>query len=178
VGLGMVDQVVAPGDGVARRRGLARGAALHDVGTLGVSNAVLEKGGALDEVELEVVRRHTAYGEHILSWADAYAEVVPLAAGHHERLDGRGYHSAVPADLLPFDVRLLAAADQFEALTSPRPHRDPFSPEEALAILAAEAGTGVDHVALEALERFLASTDANEILQPDRFDPDEMVVIA
>src|SRR5690606_19202483 len=178
VGLGMVDQVVAPGDGVARRRGLARGAALHDVGTLGVSNAVLEKGGALDEVELEVVRRHTAYGEHILSWADAYSEVVPLAAGHHERLDGRGYHGSVPANLLPFDVRLLAVADQFEALTASRPHRDPFSSNEALAILAAEAGSGIDDEALEALERFLSTPAAGPLLAPAKFDPEELVVIA
>ena len=178
VALGMFDQVVAPGDEPARRRALARGAALHDVGTLGVSNAVLEKGGALDEVEIEVVRRHTAYGEHILSWADAYAEVVPLAAGHHERPDGRGYHGAVPADLLPFDVRLLAVADQFEALTSPRPHRDPFAPEEALSILAAEAGSGVDQAALQALERYLATPEAAEVLRTERFDPEEMLVIA
>ncbi len=178
IALGLLDQMKPDGNMVARRRALTRGAHLHDVGTLGVSNAVLEKGGSLDDTEVEIVRRHTAYGEHILSWVDAYAEAVPLAAGHHERLDGRGYHSAVPADLLPFDVRLLAAADQFEALTSPRPHRDPFSPDEALAILAAEAGTGVDHVALEALESFLASPGAAEILHPDRFDPDEMVVIA
>ncbi|HZW28904.1 MAG TPA: HD domain-containing phosphohydrolase [Trueperaceae bacterium] len=178
VALGMFDQLEPQSDSGARRRALARGASLHDVGTLGVSNAVLEKGGALDEVELEVVRRHTAYGEHILSWADAFAEVVPLAAGHHERPDGRGYHGAVPAELLPFDVRLLAVADQFEALTAPRPHREAFSPEEALSILAAEAGTGVDAAALAALERYLATPAAQELLGSERFDPEEMLVIA
>lgn len=176
--LGMFDQLEAPGDATARRRALARGAALHDIGNLGVSNAVLEKGGSLDEAELEVVRRHTAYGEHILSWVDAFAEVVPLAAGHHERPDGRGYHGAVPADLLPFDVRLLAVADQFEALTAPRPHREAFSPEEALAILAAEAGSGVDAKALVALERYLGTPEAKELLAGERFDPEEMLVIA
>lgn len=176
--IGMLDQVDPSGDMAARRRALSRGAALHDVGTLGVSNAVLDKTGTLDATETEVIRRHTAYGEHILSWADAFAEVVPLAAGHHERLDGRGYHGSVPANLLPFDVRLLAVADQFEALTSPRPHRDPFSSTEALAILAAEAGSGIDDEALEALERFLASPSAGSLLSPTEFDPEELVVIA
>lgn len=178
VALGMFDQLVAPGDAPERRRALARGASLHDIGTLGVSNAVLEKGSSLDEVELEVVRRHTAYGEHILSWADAFAETVPLAAGHHERPDGRGYHGAVPAGLLPFDVRLLAVADQFEALTAARPHREAFSAEEALSILASEAGAGVDAEALAALERYLATPAAAEMLDPRRFDPEEMLVIA
>lgn len=175
--LGMLSQVDETGDMDARRRAISRGAALHDVGTLGVSNAVLDKSGTLDVAETEIVRRHTAYGEHILSWADAYAEVVPLAAGHHERPDGRGYHGAVPADLLPFDVRLLAVADQFEALTAPRPHRDPFSATEALAILAAEAGSGVDDGALEALERFLSAPAAGALLAPTKFDPEELVVI-
>ncbi len=175
--LGMLSQVDETGDMDARRRAISRGAALHDVGTLGVSNAVLDKNGTLDVAETEIVRRHTAYGEHILSWADAYAEVVPLAAGHHERPDGRGYHGAVPANLLPFDVRLLAVADQFEALTAPRPHRDPFSSTEALAILAAEAGSGVDDGALEALERFLSTPPAGALLAPTKFDPEELVVI-
>ncbi len=176
--LGMFDELETPGDALDRRRALARGASLHDIGTLGVSNAVLEKGGALDEVELEVVRRHTAYGEHILSWADAFAEAVPLAAGHHERPDGRGYHGAVPAGLLPFDVRLLAVADQFEALTAPRPHREAFSAEEALSILASEAGKGVDAAALAALERYLGTSAAALVLDPERFDPEEMLFIA
>ncbi len=176
--LGMLDQVDDSGDMALRRRVLSRGAALHDVGTLGVSNAVLDKDGTLDAAETEVIRRHTAYGEHILSWADAFAEVVPLAAGHHERLDGRGYHGSVPANLLPFDVRLLAVADQFEALTAPRPHRDPFSSHEALAILAAEAGSGIDDDALEALERFLSTPGAKPVLAPAEFDPEELVVIS
>lgn len=176
--LGMLEQVDESGDMDARRRVLSRGAALHDVGTLGVSNAVLDKSGTLDVAETEVIRRHTAYGEHILSWADAFSEVVPLAAGHHERLDGKGYHGSVPANLLPFDVRLLAVADQFEALTAPRPHRDPFSSNEALAILAAEAGSGVDDEALEALEQFLSTPAAGPILAPAKFDPEELVVIA
>lgn len=178
VALGMFDQVEVPGDSTARRRALTRGAALHDIGTLGLSNAVLDKDGALDQVEVEIVRRHTAYGEHILSWAEAFTEAVPLAAGHHERPDGRGYHGAVPSNVLPFDVRLLAVADQFEALTSPRPHREAFSAEEALSILAAEAGTGVDAAALAALERFLTTPEAAELLTADRFDPEEMLVIA
>lgn len=162
----------------SRRRALRRGALLHDIGTLGISNAVLDKGGHLSTKEREAVRLHTAYSEHILSWTGPFNETVPHAAGHHERLDGKGYHGAVPAALLDFDTRLLAVADQFEALTAARPYRDPFEPEKALAILAADAGAGVDPAALSALERYLSSPAASSILAPREFEPEQLVVIA
>ncbi len=176
---GMLAQVPElGGDPAARRRALRRAALLHDIGTLGISNAVIDKHGELTPAELETVQLHTAFSEHILSWTGPFNETVPLAAGHHERLDGRGYHGAVPASLLDFDTRLLAVADQFEALTSARPHRDPFDAEKALAVLAADAGSGVDPAALAALERYLASPSADPILAPREFDPEQLVVIA
>lgn len=179
IAVGMLAQLPElGGDPAARRRALRRGALLHDIGTLGISNSVLDKNGELTPQELETVKLHTAYSEHILSWTGPFNETVPLAAGHHERLDGRGYHGAVPAALLDFDTRLLAVADQFEALTSARPHRDAFDTEAALGVLAADAGSGIDPAALAALERYLASPSAGDILAPREFDPEQLVVIA
>lgn len=160
-----------------RVRSLRRGALLHDIGTLGLSNGVLDKPTNLVTSELESVQRHTVYSEHILSWIRPFQEAVPFAAGHHERVDGRGYHGAVPAKLLDLDVRLLTVADQFEALTSSRPHRDAFSAEEALGILSADAGHGVDEAPLAALERFLTTPAAAPIMAPRRFDAEQLVII-
>ena len=160
-----------------RVRTLALGALLHDIGTLGLSNSVLDKPGNLANSEVEALRMHTAYSEHILSWVRPFQDALPFAAGHHERLDGRGYHGAVPATLLDLDVRVLAVADQFEALTSSRPHRDAYSAEKALAILAADAGDGIDEAALAALERYLSTTAADAILAPRRFDAEQLVIL-
>lgn len=158
-------------------RALSRGALLHDVGTLALSNALLDKAASLDSRETQSVRRHTVYGEHILAWATPYMEAVPLAAGHHERVDGTGYHSAVPAARLGMNVRLLNVAEQFEALTAPRPYREPNSPDNALAILREQAGSGVDETAANALECFLGSPGASTLLAPRGFDPEQLVVV-
>ena len=160
-----------------RLRNLARGALLHDIGTLGLSNSVLDKPGNLATAEVESLRMHTAYSEHILSWVRPFQDALPFAAGHHERLDGRGYHGAVPASLLDLDVRVLTVADQFEALTSSRPHRDAYPAEKALAILSSDAGDGIDEAAFAALERYLSTTAADAILAPRRFDAEQLVII-
>src|SRR5690606_5156346 len=82
---GMLGQLAGGGsESVDRRRVLRRGALLHDIGTLGISNAVLDKSGGLDAGEREILRLHTAYSEHILSWTGPFKETVALAAGHHE----------------------------------------------------------------------------------------------
>lgn len=177
IALGIAFELPGVEADVERVRALVRGALLHDIGTLGVSNGVLDKPTNLVNSELETVQRHTAYSEHILSWVRPFQEAVPFAAGHHERVDGRGYHGAVPAKLLDLDVRVLAVADQFEALTSSRPHRDAFSPEDALGILAADAGFGVDEAALAALERFLTTSAAAPLMAPRRFDVEQLVII-
>ena len=159
----------------ARRRRLARAALLHDIGKLGVSNVVLDKPGRLTDEEFAAIRRHPAYSERILQRVRPFRELAPLAGAHHERMDGRGYHGGVPAATLDFDVRLLAVADQFEALTAARPYRDGLTPEAALELIARDAGEGVDPVALAALERFLATPRAAPLLRPQ--DPDPQVPI-
>ena len=74
-----------------QRRWLKRAALLHDIGKLGVSNAILDKPGKLDDAEWEIMRMHSAHSEAILSRIGAFSELAPIAGAHHERLDGKGY---------------------------------------------------------------------------------------
>ena len=152
-------------------RRLSRAALLHDIGKLGVPNTVLDKKGRLTNEEFAAIRKHPAYSEQILSRVELFRELAPLAGGHHERMDGRGYYSAVPAGTLDFEVRLLAVADQFEALTAARPYRAGLSAEVALEILHKDVGDGVDSNALKALEHFLATPEAAPLLAPQPLDP-------
>ena len=154
------------------QRRLSRAALLHDIGKLGVSNTILDKRGRLTGEEFAVIRKHPAYSERILSRVEPFRELAPGAGGHHERMDGRGYHNAVPAGNLDVEVRLLTVADQFEALTAARPYRARLSAEVALEILHKDAGSGVDPDALKALEGFLGTPEAAPLLAPQPLDPD------
>jgi HD-GYP domain-containing protein (c-di-GMP phosphodiesterase class II) len=117
-----------------RRAGL-----LHDVGRVGISASIWEKPGPLSEREWERVRLHTYYTERILARPAALTRLGALAALHHERLDGSGYHrGARAADLTPA-ASILAAADAYHAMLEPRPHRPARTPEAAASVLQAEA---------------------------------------
>ena len=101
-------------------------ALLHDVGRVGVSNAVWEKPGPLTSVEWEQVRMHGYYSERILASSPSLDAVATTAGMHHERLDGSGYHRCSAAAAIPMPVRILAAADAFAAMV-----RSPPSPRRA-----------------------------------------------
>lgn len=135
----------------AERRDLSRAALLHDIGKLGVSNMILDKPGSLDDNEWARMREHTAYTYSILDRVNGFRHLANLASAHHERLDGKGYHRHFTGGELPASARLLAVADQYEALTASRPYRDALLPEKALQILQTQVGTGIDSQAYEAL---------------------------
>ncbi len=124
---------------------------LHDIGKLGIPNTILDKPGKLDDEEFARIRLHPAFTESILAGIPAFAGFATIAAAHHERLDGRGYHRGIPAGDLPLGARILAAADVFEAMTADRPYRGPMAPEEALAIARSDAGEALDPLCVEAL---------------------------
>ena len=154
-----------------RLRRLSRAALLHDIGKLGVSNLILDKQGRLSDDEFKAIRRHPAYSEKILSRVGSFKDLAVIAGAHHERMDGRGYHRGVCAASLELEARLLAVADQFEALTAARPYRDGLSPEAALALIGKDIGEGVDPVALKALELFISTPPAAPLLMPTQPDP-------
>jgi HD-GYP domain-containing protein (c-di-GMP phosphodiesterase class II) len=140
-----------------RLRELSRAALLHDLGKLSIPNTILDKAGKLTEEEFAVIRKHPEYTEQIMKRVKPFESLAFIAGAHHERMDGRGYHRGIPAGTLPLEARLLAVADQFEALTATRPYRQGLSPEAAIALIAKDAGRGVCEVSLGALESFLAT---------------------
>ncbi len=146
----------------AQRTLLSRAALLHDLGKLAVPNTILDKPGRLDAEEFAVIRRHPALSERIVRRVAPFQEVAEVAGGHHERLDGHGYHQGRRAGRLRLEVRILAVADAFEAMTASRPYRDGMSTERALEILRQDAGSGVDAACLAALERHLESDEGRE----------------
>jgi HD-GYP domain-containing protein (c-di-GMP phosphodiesterase class II)/DNA-binding CsgD family transcriptional regulator len=119
---------------LVRRAGL-----VHDLGRLGVSNAIWDKRAPLTAPELERVRMHSYLTERMLASSKALAPVGAIAVQHHERLDGSGYPRGLSGDALTPAGRILAAADAYHAMTEPRPHRGARSAEEA----AAELRSGV-----------------------------------
>ena len=137
----------------ARRRWLRRGALLHDVGKLGVSNMVLDKPGKLDDSEWEAVKRHAAYTESILARIAHFEELARVAGAHHERLDGSGYRG-MSAALLPTSARILAAADTYATKLEPRPHRPAMTEAHAAEHLQRQADVGLlDPAAVESILR-------------------------
>jgi len=102
---------------------IRRAALVHDLGRVGVPNSIWERPGPLAPDELERVRLHPYLTERVLMHAPALAPLAEIAALHHERLDGSGYHRGCAAQQLPAGARVLAAADVFHAMTEPRPHR-------------------------------------------------------
>ena len=143
--------VAAGFDGREQER-IVLAALVHDVGRVGVTSLVWGKEGPLSRTEWEQVRLHPYTTERVLARADSLAAVAAIAAGHHERLDGSGYHRGVPASAIARPGRLLAAADAFHAMTEPRPHRPALAPETAADQLRREARDGrLDPDAVEAV---------------------------
>jgi HD-GYP domain-containing protein (c-di-GMP phosphodiesterase class II) len=117
-------------------------ALLHDLGRVGISNAIWEKSGSLTAAEWEQVRMHPYYSERILVNSRALEPLAPIAGMHHERLDGSGYHRGCRGRDIPVPARVLAAADAVQAMTQARPHREPLTPEQAGEQLVRDSRAG------------------------------------
>jgi HD-GYP domain-containing protein (c-di-GMP phosphodiesterase class II) len=126
----------------ARVRAIARAGLVHDLGRVAVHPRIWQKPGPLTADDWEQVRLHPYQTQRVLSRSAFLAELAPVAGAHHERLDGSGYHRAASAPALGAPARLLAAADAYQAMTEPRPHRAPLPPEQAARALADEASRG------------------------------------
>jgi len=123
---------------------LIAGSFLHDVGKIGIPDAILLKPGKLDEAEFVIMRTHVAQGEQIVTgmgWLDGANEVV---AAHHEKWDGSGYPRRLAGEAIPLAARIFAVADVFDALCSKRPYKEPRGFDAALAILEKDTGSHFD----------------------------------
>ena len=129
-----------------------RAALVHDVGRFGVPGNVWDKPGTLTGSDRERMRMHVYYVERIFGRPEPLGRIGLLAATHHERMDGSGYHRGVGGPMLSMPARVLAAADAYHAMTQPRPHRGPMTEGDAAHALRREASEGrLDPVAADAV---------------------------
>jgi len=117
---------------------------LHDIGKVGIPDSILNKKGPLTEEEWEPVREHPKLGVEILRHIIDLANCLPAILHHHEYYDGSGYPSGLKGDSIPIEARILAIADAYDAITSPRPYHEQLPPEEALNELKRCTGTQFD----------------------------------
>lgn len=125
-------------------RDLIAGAFLHDVGKIGISDAILLKPGRLDESEFAIMKQHVAFGVDILEKSDWLQQARDVVEFHHEKYDGGGYLRGLKGDAIPVTARIFAIVDVFDALTSRRPYKEPMPLDEAMAIVRSSAGTHFD----------------------------------
>jgi len=126
-------------------------ALLHDIGKIGIADELLNKTGPLDEEDWKPIHAHPALGVSILKHVDGLAPCLPGIQYHHERYDGNGYPSGLAGDNIPLDARIIAIADAYEAMTSPRPYREgKLTEQQALEELGCNMGTQFDPKLVEA----------------------------
>ena len=121
---------------------LYRGGYLHDIGKVGIPDAILFKGGLLTDREWQVMRMHTLRGEEICRPMKTLAPVLPIIRSHHERWNGSGYPDGLRGEEIPLLARVLQVADIYDALTTARSYKPEFSHQHALEIMTEEASRG------------------------------------
>jgi len=155
--VGLVAEQVARelGLGAPERRWLRRGALLHDIGKLGVSNRILDKAGPLDTAEWAAMQRHAVHTEQILGRIGSFGVLARVAGAHHEKLDGTGYPRGLDARHIRLETRIVTTADIFDALTADRPYRPALPTAAALQVMRERIGSAIDGDCFAALERSL-----------------------
>lgn len=127
-------------------------AQLHDVGKIGIEDAVLKKPGALTPDEYEIMKTHTSKGANILRPVEQLREMLPGIELHHESLDGRGYPYGLRGEQIPLMARIITVADTFDAMTTNRPYQAAMETEYVIKRIKALAGTKFDPKVVEALQ--------------------------
>ncbi len=119
-------------------------AILHDIGKIGIDDAILRKSSGLSEEELQKMKAHPEIGAKILGFVDEMQDVIPGVQHHHEWFDGSGYPSGMRGEEIPLIARIIAIADVFDALTTDRPYRKALDNKAALQIMDDNAGKHFD----------------------------------
>lgn len=125
-------------------QGLIKGAFLHDVGKIGISDNILLKPGKLTDEEFQVMMTHVGHGKEIVGRSKWLNDALNVVAFHHEKVNGKGYLEGLKGEEIPVTARIFSVADVFDALTSRRPYKEPFSFEKTMQILEEGRGTHFD----------------------------------
>lgn len=121
---------------------LRRGGFLHDIGMLAIPDEVLRKTGPLDAPQFELMKSHTTVGDALCANLRSLESVRPIVRHHHERYDGSGYPDGLRGDDIPLVAQIVGLVDVYDAVTTRRPYQGPHTPQEAIAILRAQAERG------------------------------------
>ena len=155
---------------VDQRRTLIQGVFLHDLGMLPISPTTLLKEGELSKEEIKQIDQHPREGAELIKKFRWLRNAEKIIRYHHEKYDGTGYPDGVKHEKIPMVARIFSIADTFDALTTPRPYRDPLPLEESLAVLEQETGLQFDPVLLSAfleiaphLQETIASRNSKEL---------------
>jgi HD-GYP domain-containing protein (c-di-GMP phosphodiesterase class II) len=135
---------------------LETGAILHDIGKVGVPDAILNKPGKLDPEERKRVERHSEYGWGILRIIPTFERTSLLVLHHHERIDGKGYPAGLGGNDIPVGARIICVIDSFDAMISDRSYRKGLPVEEAIRRLRADSDTQFDRGVVEQFTRIVA----------------------
>lgn len=153
--------LIARGHGMSatQQEAIELAAPMHDLGKIGISDRILQGGDTLSGPDMEIMKTHTTIGYDLLK--DSNSEFLQMGAvialGHHEKYDGSGYPFGLKGEQIPLEARIVALGDVYDALTSVRPYKRAWSPEDAFAWMQEQSGRHFDP---ELLEIMLASRDA------------------
>lgn len=153
---------------------------LHDIGKLYIPDIILKKPTKLEQAEWEIMKRHPEYGVRILGDNPFYEMAREIAACHHENMDGSGYPKGLRGDEIPLSAKIAKTADIFDALTSRRPYKEPWSVDRALDWMDTQCGTQLDAAVVTGLRRLHEQGTIVKIMQEyhaaeqTELDPDDI----
>lgn len=142
---------------LADDRDVSYGFMLHDVGKIGIPDAILNKKGALNKLEWQVMKTHPTLGAHIVQPIGFTRRTIEVIMYHHERFDGRGYPNGLRGRRIPLAARVFSVADAYDAMTTARSYRPAMPKEQALAIIQTGAGSSFDPNVVEVLHEVASS---------------------
>ena len=143
-------------------------ALLHDIGKVGIPDAILQKQGPLDEQEWELMRQHPVVGERIIAGTPGLSHLAPAMRAEHEHWDGGGYPDGLAGEEIPLASRITLACDALNAMTNDRPYRPAMTLQRARQELMAGAGTQFDPRTVQALFDEIEASAGQEAASPTR----------
>jgi len=151
---------------------LERGTLLHDIGKMGIPDAVLNKGGKLTAEERKMIERHPVYARELLGKVDALQSVLDIPLYHHERWDGKGYPHGLEGEEIPFLARLYAVIDVWDALLTKQAYREAWTKEKALEHIKGQSRKHFDPRIVEAFLKMIEAEKEPELTPADLPDPE------